>query len=117
RPHMSRNFFMCSGHVGISTDVDTEGRILGEPGAQRRPRAASRLAAIAVVAGQTLEPELQYHLGGARRPDALALDVSEALEETADVKQQAGELRARRVERGMHAPPRRDHRVGEVRNT
>ena len=65
-------------------------------------RAARRLAAIAVMARQPLKPELQHHLGRARGPNALALDVGQALEETADIEQQTGKLRACRVERGMH---------------
>ena len=77
-----------------------------------RPRASPLQT---VVPRQPIEAELQHHLGRARRPAALALDVVQALEEAADVDQQAGEFRPDRVERVPHALARADHRLGEGR--
>ena len=62
-------------------------------------RLAVRLAVQAVVPRQPIEAELQHDLGRARRPASLALDLLEPLEEAADVDQQAGKLRADRIER------------------
>ena len=75
--------------------------------------APARFARIAVMAREPVERELQHDLGRARRPGAFALDVFQALEEAADVEQQAGEFRADRIERLMHALARRDHGLGE----
>ena len=93
----------------------TKRRILREPGPHRRARRAARLGAVAVVAREPVEPELQHDLGRARRPAALALDIFEPFEEAADVEQQAGEFGPDRIERVAHALARRDDGFGEGR--
>ena len=76
-------------------------------------RAPPGLRRVAVMAGQPVERELQHDFGRTRRPGAFAFDILEAFEETADVKQKAGEFRTDRIERLMHALARGDHRFGE----
>lgn len=60
-----------------------------------------------------IERELQHDFGGARRPSTLTLDVVEAFEKAADVKQKPGKFRARGIERVTHPLPRCDHRFGK----
>jgi len=54
---------------------------------------------MAVVAGQPVQGELQHNFAGARRPSAIALDVIQAFQETANVDQQPGEFGAYGVHR------------------
>ena len=63
--------------------------------APARARAA-RLGAIAIMAREPIETELQHHLGRTRRPTAFALDVLKAFEEAAYVEQESGEFRTDR---------------------
>ena len=68
---------------------------------------------IAVVAGKTVEAELQHNFARASRPRALTLDILKTLEEAANVEQQACEFRANRVKRVMQPLPRRNHCLGK----
>ena len=65
----------------------------------------------AIVAGETLECELQHDFSGANRPRPFPFDVFEPLEKAANVKQQSGEFGFDRVERLMDALARRDHGI------
>ena len=65
------------------------------------------------MAREPVKRQLQHHLCGSCRPGALAFDVFEALEKTADIQQQPAEFRADGVERLMHPLARADHHVGE----
>ena len=61
--------------------------------------------------GEPPEGDARHDLGGARRPAPLDLDPLQALQETAQVDQQAGQVAADRVEGAAHPPPGRDHVV------
>jgi hypothetical protein len=50
----------------------------------RRAYAAARFGGEAIVSRKAVKSELQHHLGRARGPSAIALDVGKAFDEAAD---------------------------------
>ena len=80
-----------------------------------RARRALCLGRITVVAGETIEGELQYDFAGASRPCTFAFDIFKAFEKAANIEQQAGEFRTNGVKRVMHPLSRGNHCLGEHR--
>ena len=68
-----------------------------------------------IMPGQPIEAELQHDFGSPRRPPALALDIFQSFEETTQVEQQPGKLRADSFHGAPHALACRNDRFGECR--
>jgi hypothetical protein len=78
-------------------------------------RAAARFGAEPIVARQPIEPELQHHLGGARWPATLALDIGQPFEEAAHIQQEPRKFRTNRIQRLPYPLARSNHCFGESR--
>jgi hypothetical protein len=74
---------------------------------------AAGLRGIAIVARESIKPELQHDLRRARRPAALAFHIFETFEKTADVKQKPDEFRSHRIGCLAHLLARRNDRIGK----
>jgi hypothetical protein len=69
------------------------------------------------MSGETAERQLQHHLGGARRPAALVLEVFQSAQEATDIQQHAGEFRPACSQRQPHPLSRRDDQVSHLART
>ena len=81
RPHPPRRQRSARGGELITSSspaLDDELGIVRKPGPHRCLALAARFAAQPVVPRQAVEAELQHHLGRARRPAPLALDLFQA---------------------------------------
>jgi hypothetical protein len=84
-----------------------------QPSPHRGPPLAACLGCIAIVARESIKPQLQHNFRRARRPTALAFHIFEALEKAAYVQQKPNEFRSYRLQRLAHLLARRNDPIGE----